>query len=200
MVHRREFLQTVGCGIGTAGALGVVAGDESVLAAADEPVPGKLSLPVPFAVFQRQGFDPRHASAQEPGGPKLGFADVSLAGEFGDVKADAWQFRVVPLKEAFGTGADWSLFEPTLQGGKLSARVHVAAGGWFRLEVRAWRGGQPVAVAAVEPVGVGEVLVIAGQSYADGANDELLKVEDPQGRVAALDRVKDSWRVAHDPS
>lgn len=51
----------------------------------------------------------------------------------------------------------------------------------------------------MEPVGVGEVLVIAGQSYADGANDELFKVDDPQGRVAAFDRVKNSWRVAHDP-
>jgi hypothetical protein len=51
----------------------------------------------------------------------------------------------------------------------------------------------------VEPVGVGEVLVVAGQSYADSANDELLKVDDPQGRVAAYDRTKNSWRVAHDP-
>ena len=53
--------------------------------------------------------------------------------------------------------------------------------------------------AAIEPIGVGEVLVIAGQSYADGANDELLKVEDPHGRVVAYDRVKNAWRVAHDP-
>jgi hypothetical protein len=51
----------------------------------------------------------------------------------------------------------------------------------------------------VEPIGVGEVFVIAGQSYAVGANDELTKVDDPEGRVVAYDVVKKKWRVANDP-
>jgi hypothetical protein len=165
----------------------------------NEVAQGKLTQPVPYSVFQRQKYDPLHSSIHEPGGPKVGSAEVPLAGEFGDVKCDAWQFRVVPLKEAFGSGTDWAKFEPTLEGKNLTARVTIPAGGWYRLEVRGLQGEKPVVSAAVEPVGVGEVLMIAGQSYADGANDELLKVDDPEGRVVAYDRVKNSWRVAHDP-
>src|SRR4051794_27988082 len=98
MIDRREFLQSAG--IGSAGcALGVLSNNHSVLAAADEPTLGTLAQPVPYAVFQRHGYDPLHASAHEVGGPKLGFADVAIAGEFGEAKADTWQFRVVPLKD-----------------------------------------------------------------------------------------------------
>ena len=136
MVNRREFLQAAG----SAGvAAGVLAGGNALAAAADEPAQGKLTQPVPYAVFQRQGYDPLHATIHEPGGPKLGFADVPLAGEFGDVKYDAWQFRVVPLKDAFGVGTDWARLEPKIQDSKLSAIAKIPAGGWYRLEVRAER-------------------------------------------------------------
>ena len=37
----------------------------------------------------------------------------------------------------------------------------------------------------MEPCGVGEVFLIAGQSYAAGWNQELTRVEDPAGRAAA---------------
>ena len=67
------------------------------------------------------------------------------------------------------------------------------------LEVRARRGEQTLFTASVEPFGVGEVFVVAGQSYAVGANDEVIKVDDPQGRVAAYDVQQKTWRVAHDP-
>ena len=79
------------------------------------------------------------------------------------------------------------------------AAVRVRAGGWSRLEFRALRGDQTVAVAEVKPIGVGEVFLIAGQSYAAGANDELIKVDDPQGRVVAYDVAKKTWQVANDP-
>ena len=46
---------------------------------------------------------------------------------------------------------------------------------------------------------MGEVFLIAGQSYAAGANDELLRVDEAWGRVAAFDLSNNSWRVAHDP-
>jgi hypothetical protein len=66
------------------------------------------------------------------------------------------------------------------------------------LELRAVRGGQAIAQGAVEPFGVGEVFLISGQSYASHCNDELLRVADPTGRVAAFDASKQTWRVAHD--
>ena len=52
---------------------------------------------------------------------------------------------------------------------------------------------------AVEPFGVGEVFLIAGQSYAAGANDELLRVTDPGQRVSAYDWKTKTWQVANDP-
>jgi hypothetical protein len=51
----------------------------------------------------------------------------------------------------------------------------------------------------VRPIGVGEVFVVAGQSYAEGTNDERLRVEDKFGRVVAYDIIKGTWQIAHDP-
>ena len=56
-----------------------------------------------------------------------------------------------------------------------------------------------MATGAVEPIGVGEVFVVAGQSYATNCNDERLTVADPQQRVVAFDSAKQTWAVANDP-
>jgi Carbohydrate esterase, sialic acid-specific acetylesterase len=196
IVSRRDFLHAAA----SAGAVAsCVAGSGGVVAEDTTVAQGKLALPLPYSVAQREGYDPLHASVHEPGGAKLGFADVAVAGEFSNAKCDAWQIRAVPLKDAFGSGIDWTKLDAKLQDGNLSAVARIPAGGWYRLEVRGLSGEKPVVSAGVEPVGVGEVLVIAGQSYAAGANDELLKVEDAAGRVVAFDPAKNSWRVAHDP-
>lgn len=50
-----------------------------------------------------------------------------------------------------------------------------AAGGWYAVEIRAMKGSQPVAMAGVDKVGVGEVFAIAGQSTAANANEERAK-------------------------
>lgn len=200
MLQRRDFLKQVGYGVGGAMAATAITARQGLAAAgATDSIPGKLTRPFPYEVIQRQGFDPAHAHEHEPGGPKLGFAEVLIAGEFPEAPGALWQFRIVSLPDAFGKGTDWTRFEPKINGKKLSATVRVPAGGWHRLEVRATAGEMTVTSAAVEPFGVGEVLVIAGQSYAEGANDEQLKVEDPHGRVVAYDRMKNVWRVAHDP-
>ena len=163
---------------------------------------GHIHSPVPYQVVQRQAFVPEHAHEHEPGGPRLGHGFVPIAAEFpGPATATArFEFRVVPLKDAFGRGTDWAALEsPRVEGGKVSARVRVPAGGWYRLEVRGVGGDRVTGTAKVEPFGVGEVFVIAGQSYAAGANDALLRVDDPEGRVAAFDAKGKTWRVAHDP-
>jgi hypothetical protein len=199
IMHRREFLQHVGTGMSGLAVVSAVAGSHALAAEAAQPAKGKLSRPLPFEVVQRSGFDPPHAHDHEPGGSKLGFADVSVAGEFPLVPQAEWQYRTVALAGATGAVVEWTKITPTIQDTKLTATVRIPAGGWFRLEVRAVQGEKTLAEATVEPFGIGEVLVIAGQSYAEGANDELLKVEDPQGRVAAFDTVLKTWRVAHDP-
>ncbi len=81
----------------------------------------------------------------------------------------------------------------------ITGTANVAAGGWYRLRCAVegtrveWDPGRGA------DRGVGEVFVIAGQSYAAGANDALLRVNDPEGQVVAYDLAAKTWRVAHDP-
>ena len=74
-----------------------------------------------------------------------------------------------------------------------------AAGGWYRGELEARGPAGRIARTPVGPFGIGEVYIVAGQSYASNCNDELTRIEDPDGRVAALDPQSGSWRTAHDP-
>jgi len=158
-----------------------------------------LSEPVPFQVLQREGYRPDRAHEHEPGGPALGFADVPIrmAGAPGD--GARFEFRVVVLAGGYGSSTNWKTLEGRPVQNGFAATARIAAGGWYRLEVRQMEGDRILAEAHVEPIGVGEVLLIAGQSYAEGANDERIKIEDPAGRVAALDTVKREWRIADDP-
>ncbi len=171
---------------------------------AGEPTRVELLRPQPYQVVQRQEFDPRLAHEHAPSGPALGFGRVpvevnlpAVAGAIGD--GIVFEFRAVPLASAFGGGTEWSRVVGQPKDQTWSAMVRLPAGGWYRLELRARRGDQIVVMGEMEPVGVGELFVIAGQSYAVGANDELTNVEDPQRRVVAYDVVGKNWRVANDP-
>jgi hypothetical protein len=76
----------------------------------------------------------------------------------------------------------------------------VPAGGWYRLELRQRDAADAItATATCEPFGVGEVFLVAGQSYATNTNDERLHVTDPALRVSALNTATGAWSVAHDP-
>ena len=159
----------------------------------------RLTAPAPYRVFQRRGFDPRQAHDHAEGGPRRGGADVELAWTASVDETPVWQARIVGLEGAFGVSTEWIDLEATESGAAWQSRLRIEAGGWYRLELRGLLGTQTVVAGAVEPVGVGEVFVVAGQSYAEGANDELLRVTEPAGRVTALDFESGSWQVAHDP-
>lgn len=177
-----------------------LASAKALAAQGDAPAELKVLSPLPRQVIQRTGFDPAQAHEHAPLGPVLGHANlqVTLAGAFGDgAKAQA---RLVPLDGAFGAGLEWTDLDGAFNGGRLEATLQAPAGGWQRLEVRVpGEADKTLAAGAVEPLGIGEVFVIAGQSYAAGANDELLTVEDPHGRVAAFDVQKNVWQTANDP-
>lgn len=81
-----------------------------------------------------------------------------------------------------------------------TAELTLPAGGWYRLEVRTRETpDSPATMMAVEPIGVGEVFLIAGQSYATNTNDERLKVTDGQRRVSAYHWETGRWQLADDP-
>lgn len=161
--------------------------------------PLTIKEPVPYQVTQREGFIAPCAHEHEPGGPILGFGDVTVSCVFSRPEEAEFQHRVETLSNSFGNGSKWTALHGNRVEAHYSGQARLPAGGWYRLEVRCMVDGVETARASVEPVGVGEVFVIAGQSYAEGANDEHLRIEDPEGRVVAYDLVKKKWAVAHDP-
>lgn len=160
--------------------------------------------PRPQEVIQRVGYNAREAHVNGRGAdgavnPARGQAEVRVewkplaGGDKGSVEA-----RVVALEGAYGAGSEWAALK-RVEGTPAAGIVRVAAGGWYRLEVRVVDGGQTVASGSVQPFGVGEVFVIAGQSYATNTNEEVFKVTEPLARVTAHDWKTGDWRVAHDP-
>ena len=78
-------------------------------------------------------------------------------------------------------------------------RIRLNAGGWYRLEVRCMNQETVMAAGAIEPIGVGEVFLVAGQSYATNCNDERFLVQDTNARVSVFHPTTNSWAIANDP-
>lgn len=146
--------------------------------------------PVPFQVLQRE-----YRIEQE------NFAAIPIeVGTEADISCIVTaRYRVMPLANAFGCGLDWSELEFEVSGKQLTGKALIPAGGWYRLEVECLFRNGGTTEAAVEPFGVGEVLVIAGQSNADCCSEVLTTIDDPQGRVTAYDIVNNNWSIANDP-
>ncbi|MGN6546752.1 MAG: GDSL-type esterase/lipase family protein [Aureliella sp.] len=165
--------------------------------------PITLTVPQPYQVIQRVGYDP---SAESPTG--RGSAEVVVAGTLPEVitARTSLEYRLLPLEgepheKSSSAQSNWK--HATLGLSKPDDRnFHVSIvvpAGWHRLEVRATERDGKRFEGAVEPIGVGEVFLVAGQSYASNSNDERLSVQDPQRRVVAFDWEKNSWGVANDP-
>lgn len=165
-----------------------------------QPATVTLQSPQPYQVLQRTGYDPIGASKRELGHIADGFADVPIRGTTTiDTSEGTWEYRTLLLKGGMGATRDWT---PILQregGSALLGEARIPAGGWFRLEVRCRKGTTILAQGDVASVGVGEVFLVAGQSYATNCNDKRLLVTDPALRVSAYDTAKKTWNVAHDP-
>lgn len=86
---------------------------------------------------------------------------------------------------------EWSPVAVPAEGGRFSATLTVAAKGWHRVEIRL-PGGD---VRRIEPVGVGEVFNVAGQSNAGNYGSERLHSE--SGMVSSFDGK--AWRPCQDP-
>jgi len=153
-----------------------------------------LNKPQSNQIIQRKGI----ASGR-------GYADVSVQGLLPTNSETAeWQYRVIPTgaTEAVGVKSATAAWEALMiipDGDIFTGNVRVGAGGWYRLELRCRRQGNVIAAGAVQPFGVGEVFLVAGQSYATNCNDQRFLVTDAQTRVAAFDSAKGTWQIANDP-
>jgi hypothetical protein len=160
----------------------------------------QILSPLPYQVLQREGFVAKRQHKNALGGPQRGYADVTVRCAITDeMHGYSWQYRLLPtLTVQDQSGVAWTPFTAEVVSGELVATLHLSAG-WFRLEIGGFIGEQLQVSASVSPVGVGEVFIIAGQSYGEGCNEALLSVQDPQQRVTIFDTVAKHWRVAHDP-
>jgi acyl-CoA thioesterase-1 len=163
-----------------------------------------ITSPTPWQVIQRVGFDPSNAAKSEPGHAAFGSAQIEVYGNLpDDVPVDSrLQYRVIAANNDQGKATDWTLAAPgslDLKNNAFNFPLIVAAGGWYRLEITVTDEIGYRAAGSLEPFGVGEVFVIAGQSYATNTNEERLHVSDPQTRVSSLNVANSTWATAHDP-
>jgi len=160
-----------------------------------------ITQPKSYQVIQRKGYCAKRAYANHPGGPALGEGSLVISGAVASRSKGRLEARTVLLQDAYGTAIDWKALDVEWEGELFTATLLIPAGGWYRLELRYIDAASGVLSesVAVEPVGVGEVFIIAGQSYAENCNDSYMHVDDPQGRISALDPISQAWRIAHDP-
>lgn len=158
-----------------------------------------IESPKPRQIVQRVGYAPSRAHFHEPGGPVMGFGFVPIRLEVTSGSEIKFEYRTVILNDGFGKPVDWTPLSVKSRESLYIGEAKIPAGGWYRLEIRCMVDGMPAQVAAVEPIGVGEVFLIAGQSYAAGCSQELLRIEDSQQRVAVYDWANEYWIEAHDP-
>jgi len=155
--------------------------------------------PPSFCVLQRSGFAPAHAHENAQGGPELGYADVRVVCRIARPRPNlALRVRLVPQPGNAGEKTDWRSIPIERHRQNVATTVLVRSG-WYGIQAELRDGIRLVASETAGPVGIGEVFLVAGQSYAAGCNDELMRVDDHAGRVTACNFVRRTWQVADDP-
>ncbi len=152
-----------------------------------------LTSPVPYAVYQR-----RLARVEEPKadyvadpGPLPGRTVVRFAGSATPNMAVSLRIMTANLPRELVVP---ELGLRTDSKGRFNCHIALPAGGWYLANLR--QGGKEISVA---PFGIGEVYLVAGQSYAGNYHSGRLTVTDPHARVTAFSPRRKQWRVAHDP-
>jgi lysophospholipase L1-like esterase len=187
-----------------------LAGPSVSLAQGDsEPRRIEVAFPVRHQVFQRRYEVPQLAHNHHPGGPAKGYAQVAMGLRIPSESRQKVLFRVRNDQQQQQQQQQQSAWKQAAEIDRTDGQqppegitqivIPVPAGGWYRVDLRVELDGQSVGHATSEPFGVGEVFLIAGQSYATNCNDERLQVTDPAERVVAHDLKTQTWKVAHDP-
>ena len=128
-------------------------------------------------------------------------ADIPVSGTVPS-NADRVEARAVVMSGAGNNGqtTSWQVIALAPTNGSFSGVItNVAAGGWYRIEVRALdqSGNQLGPLLAVERVGVGEVFVVGGQSNSCSFGQNPQQVTDDH--VSAYTISGNLWTLANDP-
>lgn len=105
---------------------------------------------------------------------------------------DRVEAQLTPVSPGQGTATDWQTVQ-TNPTNNLFVGYITGAGGWYLLTIRTIVGSTVTGQAAVQPVGIGEVFITAGQSNARGlgiGDNDLGAATD---RVNAIDSINHSY-------
>ncbi len=111
----------------------------------------RITYPESRAVFQRENDNS---------------STIYLSGSFYQA-IDSVQARVRAEVTGQGFDTEWVTIQRSPRGSVFQGSLR-AKGGWYRLEVQAFAGGQVVGSDVMRKIGVGEVFIITGQSNAQG--------------------------------
>ncbi|MFN7890818.1 MAG: GDSL-type esterase/lipase family protein [Pirellula sp.] len=170
-----------------------------------EPTCIEVLQPLRHQVFQRRFDVPQLSHSHHPGGPARGFADVECVLRLERDSKHEIDYRIRTDHGATEEEAHWQrannlrLSKEEATGTETRIAIPVRAGGWYIIDFRVMLDGELVGQGSSKPFGVGEVFLVAGQSYATNCNDERMQVQDQQTRVSAYDVTTKTWRVANDP-
>ena len=151
-----------------------------------DPAASTLTSPVARQVIQRNTnnvADIRISGTTTPGAARVEARAVVMSGSGNN-----------------GQSTGWQVISPNPTNGIFSGSLtNVAAGGWYRIEVRAvdGSGNQLGNTVAVDRVGVGDVYVVCGQSNSCSFGQDPQQVTDDH--VSALLISANLWSLANDP-
>lgn len=120
-----------------------------------------------------------------------GTGRIYLAGQLSNT-AERVEAQLTPVVAGQGTATDWQLVQanPT---NRLFLGYVTGTGGWYVLNVRTVSGGVVTAQSSLQPVGIGEVFVTAGQSNARGLGSGDNDLGTATDRVNAIDSINHSY-------
>ncbi len=113
------------------------------------------------------------------------------------VSADQVDARVIPLTKEGSPAGDptgWTMVDAGPIGTTFAGEMEVAAG-WYRMELRVWKDGEVLDTLEVEPFGVGEVFLTAGQSNSANSGEAPISPTDPGVRAGG----RGGWQWGVEP-
>lgn len=101
---------------------------------------------------------------------------------------DRVEAQLTPITTGQGTATDWQTVQTNPTNNQFLGYV-TGAGGWYTLTVRTIAGGVVTAQTSVQPVGIGEVFVTAGQSNSRGLGPGDNDLGTATDRVSTIDTI-----------
>ena len=114
-----------------------------------------------------------------------------VSGQFTGL-ADRVEAQLTPVSAGVGTATGWQTVQNNPTNNFFAGSI-AGAGGWYVLTVRTMQGSNAVSQTTVQPVGIGEVFVTAGQSNSRGLGIGDNDLGTATDRVSAIDTINHSY-------